>query len=191
MPHQSATAGGSCSNGRAPLSMRGTHHWRSADPTRFTYNFKPPAYRATKVKETTPRGFEPLRAKPSGFLVHLLNHSDTVSVHSFRATRNALTTGICGREISDHPESNQGPFDHCNIYSRTLYQLSYSRSRSVRLDFYSELGIRWTLACEHRRDHSGSSRNPATTWCSNAFAKFSYTSHVLDHVTKSIGVYCQ
>lgn len=31
-------------------------------------------------KETpTPRGFEPLRAEPNGFLVHLLNHSDTVS----------------------------------------------------------------------------------------------------------------
>ena len=30
-------------------------------------------------KKTTPRGFEPLRAEPNGFLVHLLNHSDTVS----------------------------------------------------------------------------------------------------------------
>jgi hypothetical protein len=29
--------------------------------------------------KTTPRGFEPLRAEPNGFLVHLLNHSDTVS----------------------------------------------------------------------------------------------------------------
>ena len=29
---------------------------------------------------TTPRGFEPLRAEPYGFLVHLLNHSDTVSI---------------------------------------------------------------------------------------------------------------
>ena len=27
----------------------------------------------------TPKGFEPSRAEPSGFLVHLLNHSDTVS----------------------------------------------------------------------------------------------------------------
>ena len=27
----------------------------------------------------TPRGFELLRAEPNGFLVHLLNHSDTVS----------------------------------------------------------------------------------------------------------------
>ena len=30
--------------------------------------------------ETTPRGFEPLRAEPNGFRVHLLNRSDTVSV---------------------------------------------------------------------------------------------------------------
>ena len=27
----------------------------------------------------TARGFEPLRAEPNGFLVHLLNHSDTVT----------------------------------------------------------------------------------------------------------------
>ena len=31
-------------------------------------------------KKTTPRGFEPLRAEPNGFRVHLLNRSDTVSV---------------------------------------------------------------------------------------------------------------
>ena len=30
-------------------------------------------------RQTTPRGFEPLRAEPNGFLVHLLSHSDTVS----------------------------------------------------------------------------------------------------------------
>ena len=29
--------------------------------------------------QTTPRGFEPLRAEPNGFRVHLLNRSDTVS----------------------------------------------------------------------------------------------------------------
>ena len=31
-------------------------------------------------KKTTPMGFEPMRAKPIGFRVQLLNHSDTVSV---------------------------------------------------------------------------------------------------------------
>ena len=30
--------------------------------------------------KTTPRGFEPLRAEPNGFRVHLLNRSDTVSL---------------------------------------------------------------------------------------------------------------
>ena len=30
-------------------------------------------------KRTTARGFEPLRAEPNGFRVHLLNHSDTLS----------------------------------------------------------------------------------------------------------------
>ena len=29
--------------------------------------------------QATPRGFEPLRAEPNGFRVHLLNRSDTVS----------------------------------------------------------------------------------------------------------------
>lgn len=30
---------------------------------------------------TTAAGFEPTRAKPSGFQVHLLNHSDTLSLN--------------------------------------------------------------------------------------------------------------
>ena len=32
--------------------------------------------------EPTARGFEPLRAEPNGFLVHLLNHSDTLSLEA-------------------------------------------------------------------------------------------------------------
>ena len=36
--------------------------------------------------KTTPKGFEPLRAEPNGFLVHHLNHSVTVSLmHRERA----------------------------------------------------------------------------------------------------------
>ena len=31
-------------------------------------------------RNATPRGFEPLRAEPNGFRVHLLNRSDTVSL---------------------------------------------------------------------------------------------------------------
>ena len=38
----------------------------------------PPLLRNTLMK-TTPKGFEPSRVEPNGFLVHLLNHSDTVS----------------------------------------------------------------------------------------------------------------
>ena len=34
---------------------------------------------------------------------------------------------IANNKNSEHPESNQGPFDSCSIYSRTLYQLSYVR----------------------------------------------------------------
>ena len=58
--------------------MRGTGQTRSARqapgclvsaPARHTDRF------------TTPRGFEPLRAEPNGFLVNLLGRSDTVSVH--------------------------------------------------------------------------------------------------------------
>ena len=41
--------------------------------------------RQVRSKATTPRGFEPLRAEPNGFLVHLLSHSDTVSCHGLRA----------------------------------------------------------------------------------------------------------
>ena len=33
-------------------------------------------------QEATPRGFEPLRAEPNGFRVHLLSRSDTVSCHT-------------------------------------------------------------------------------------------------------------
>ena len=50
---------------------------------------------------TTPRGFEPLRAEPNGFLVHLLNHSDTVSCTYIASTtthRNVFFFGsfMCG-----------------------------------------------------------------------------------------------
>ena len=35
-----------------------------------------------RMRKTTARGFEPLRAEPNGFLVHHLNHSVTLSVAS-------------------------------------------------------------------------------------------------------------
>ena len=39
--------------------------------------------------KSTPRGFEPLRAEPNGFLVHLLNRSDTVSSGSVEFLNNS------------------------------------------------------------------------------------------------------
>ena len=36
-----------------------------------------------KRNKTTPRGFEPLRAEPNGFRVHLLSRSDTVSCSQY------------------------------------------------------------------------------------------------------------
>ena len=36
---------------------------------------------ATVKRKSTPVGFEPTRAEPNGFQVHLLNHSDTVSAN--------------------------------------------------------------------------------------------------------------
>ena len=40
------------------------------------------------VQQATPRGFEPLRAEPNGFLVHLLSRSDTVSLTRERSPCN-------------------------------------------------------------------------------------------------------
>jgi hypothetical protein len=39
----------------------------------------PPWVKGDRPGNATPRGFEPLRAEPNGFRVHLLNRSDTVS----------------------------------------------------------------------------------------------------------------
>ena len=39
---------------------------------------------AVRNKASTARGFEPLRAEPNGFRVHLLNHSDTLSCRMLR-----------------------------------------------------------------------------------------------------------
>ena len=44
---------------------------------------------------STPKGFEPLRAEPNGFLVHLLSHSDTVS-----------SAGTCSPYLSSHRKAH-------------------------------------------------------------------------------------
>jgi len=38
-----------------------------------------PRSHSPHISNTTPKGFEPLRAEPNGFRVYLLSHSDTVS----------------------------------------------------------------------------------------------------------------
>ena len=92
------------------------------------------------IHSSTARGFEPLRAEPNGFLVHLLNHSDTLSdaevwshparpwtaplpefclwanPNDTRGTRNGKTNKIkatCGSRTHDLP-----------LTKRMLYQLS-------------------------------------------------------------------
>ena len=42
----------------------------------------------TEMRNTTARGFEPLRAEPNGFRVHLLGHSDTLSWKKNHAAQN-------------------------------------------------------------------------------------------------------
>ena len=42
---------------------------------------------SSRGEHATPRGFEPLRAEPNGFRVHLLSRSDTVSLRCWRRRR--------------------------------------------------------------------------------------------------------
>ena len=74
----------------APLSISGPQGYCVRRSMATALGLLPPLGLRSKVwaqgmcgccvpAETTPRGFEPLRAEPNGFLVHLLSHSDTVS----------------------------------------------------------------------------------------------------------------
>ena len=49
--------------------------------------------RISNLIQATPKGFEPLRAEPNGFLVHLLSHSDTVSWSGTWMTPHAIFLG--------------------------------------------------------------------------------------------------
>ena len=68
---------------RRSSTLRSTHRPspRNVSPSVFA----PGACTCSNVvaarMQTTPRGFEPLRAEPNGFLVHHLNHSVTVSMY--------------------------------------------------------------------------------------------------------------
>ena len=64
-----------CYNSPAPLKRRST-----ILQTSFLIRRDFAGRRAGMQTKTTARGFEPLRAEPNGFRVHLLNRSDTLSV---------------------------------------------------------------------------------------------------------------
>ena len=55
---------------------QGSDCWRLPHCPPF---FLSPKQHSVAAKHPTARGFEPLRAEPNGFLVHLLGHSDTLS----------------------------------------------------------------------------------------------------------------
>ena len=70
---------------RNPIPLE-SYNWRrgarSVPPGRSKFNQTHSyIYKNTyhTIFKATPRGFEPLRAEPNGFRVHLLNRSDTVS----------------------------------------------------------------------------------------------------------------
>ena len=61
-------------------------------------------------QRSTPRGFEPLRAEPNGFLVHHLSHSVTVSLHAKimdPATRSLLPTWASENKLRDPDSLNE------------------------------------------------------------------------------------
>ena len=57
--------------------------------------------------KTTPRGFEALRAEPNGFLVHLLDRSDTVSMIFGRRQTFSTTKQISIRLARTSREANR------------------------------------------------------------------------------------
>ena len=52
--------------------------WKSQEGL-FNFMHSMRTVRLKARRNATPKGFEPLRAEPNGFRVHLLSHSDTVS----------------------------------------------------------------------------------------------------------------
>jgi hypothetical protein len=60
--------------------VHGKGNIRLAQMLKLTKEAEPQPQRSpSRSIKSTPRGFEPLRAEPNGFLVHLLSRSDTVS----------------------------------------------------------------------------------------------------------------
>ena len=62
------------------LSLPMAPNWKISRCLQIAHRNCPHSAHVTK---TTARGFEPLRAEPNGFRVHLLNRSDTLSITAF------------------------------------------------------------------------------------------------------------
>ena len=85
-----------------------------------------------KKQEVSLPGFEPGLSRPQRDVLtarrkrHVINRiSETDKI------KQKLLTDAGYLKESGHPESNQGPFDFRIFYSRTLYQLSYSRVQGL------------------------------------------------------------
>ena len=91
-PHSMHTSHLDTVSSPATSSAQATLHIRLLAANYFFRYFSPPL-------QSTPRGFEPLRAEPNGFRVHLLSRSDTVSTACtlqsslFRQTSSATPHG--------------------------------------------------------------------------------------------------
>ena len=93
---------------------------------------KSPGVAASSAREATPRGFEPLRAEPNGFRVHLLNRSDTVSLqqrllgHSDRNSAALACTTVVPRGLEPRTlrllavRSNQLSYETSCVYHLVL-----------------------------------------------------------------------
>ena len=80
------------SNPHFPRSCKFEPRWPiSHNADGGVLSIRPRRHVRAVATETTPRGFEPLRAEPNGFQVHLLNRSDTVSCRCSAAERASVT----------------------------------------------------------------------------------------------------
>ena len=77
----------------------------------------------------TPKGFEPLRAEPNGFLVHLLSHSDTVSCSKSFRFKAATRIAVLPACICCHLRSQHTPF---------------------QISLLPASGGAWIIICQHR-----------------------------------------
>jgi hypothetical protein len=72
--------------------------------------------------KATPRGFEPLRAEPNGFLAHLLSHSDKVSCHVTMPPM--LTQSLYCREVARNLLGCPRPSARGHISAQRFLQLT-------------------------------------------------------------------